>query len=93
MPIPRCIATLALMPKSALNKCWRYIEGALYIFHIYLVKRLKVDNTHTKHFNAAKIEDRSHIVFILSVNSSFYLSKTLTLWRHIMLVLAITLSS
>ena len=31
IPIPRYIATLALMPKSALNKCWRYIEGALYI--------------------------------------------------------------
>ena len=31
MPIPRYIATLALMPKSALNKYWRYIEGALYI--------------------------------------------------------------
>ena len=30
MPIPRYIATLALMPKSALNKYWRYIEGALY---------------------------------------------------------------
>ena len=36
MPIPRYIATLALMPKSALNKCWRYIEGALYLcFIIY----------------------------------------------------------
>ena len=31
MPIPRYIATLALMPKSALNKYWRYIEGTLYI--------------------------------------------------------------
>ena len=31
MPIPRYIATLALMPKSALNKYWRYIEGALYL--------------------------------------------------------------
>ena len=30
MPIPRYIATLALMPKSAQNKYWRYIEGALY---------------------------------------------------------------
>ena len=29
-PIPCYIATLALMKKSALNKCWRYIEGALY---------------------------------------------------------------
>ena len=29
MPIPRYIATLALMPKSTLNKSWRYIEGAL----------------------------------------------------------------
>ena len=25
MSIPRCIATLAIMPKSALNKSWRYI--------------------------------------------------------------------
>ena len=32
MPIPRYIAILALMPKSALNKSWRYIEGALYIY-------------------------------------------------------------
>ena len=31
MPIPRYIATLVLMPKSALNKSWRYIEGELYI--------------------------------------------------------------
>ena len=30
MPIPLFIATLSLMPNSALNKSWRYIEGALY---------------------------------------------------------------
>ena len=33
--MPRYIATLALMPKSALNKSWRYIEGALYMYYIY----------------------------------------------------------
>ena len=32
MPIPRYISTLALMPKSALNKSWQYLEGALYNF-------------------------------------------------------------
>ena len=31
MVIPRYIAILALMPKSALNKSWRYIERALYM--------------------------------------------------------------
>ena len=35
MSVPRYIADLALMPKSALNKCWRYIEGAMYLFKVY----------------------------------------------------------
>ena len=35
MPIPRYIATLALKPKSALNKCWLYIEGALYFLNFF----------------------------------------------------------
>ena len=39
MPIPRYIATLALMPKSALNKYWRYIEGALYITSVIVLQK------------------------------------------------------
>ena len=40
MPIPRYIATLALMPKSALSKYWRYSEGALYMFGFLQGKKL-----------------------------------------------------
>ena len=46
MPIPRYIATLALMPKSALNKYWQYIEGALYMYMVYISTSFAVSVKH-----------------------------------------------
>ena len=40
MPIPRYIADLTLMPKSALNKSWQYIEGALYFGSLKIINTL-----------------------------------------------------
>ena len=73
---------MLLEVQSCLVIHWLFDTFITHLF-IYLFRRPEVDNTHTKHFNATKIEDRSHIVFILSVSSSFYLSETLNLWWHI----------
>ena len=83
---------MLLEVQSCLVIHWLFDTFITHVF-IYLFRRPEVDNTHTKHFNAKKIEDRSHIVFILSVSSSFYLSETLNLWWHILSPLPILSSA
>ena len=84
---------MLLEVQSCLVIHWLFDTFLTHLF-IYLFRRPEVDNTHTKiHFNATQIEDRSHIVFILSVSSSFYLSETLNLWWHILSPLSILSSA
>ena len=66
MPIPRYIATLALMPKSALNKSWRYIEGGTVTAVFYTCNEY-ADYSSRRLRTQANIRYRSVFLYLRSI--------------------------